>query len=47
MFKAQHARKAPCATMSFVGGRTTEGENTARKDEHAWNIREAGELLCK
>ena len=47
MLEAHHARKAPRATMSFIGGCTTEGEHTARNDEHAWNIREAGELLRK
>jgi hypothetical protein len=29
--------------MSFVG--TGKGERPSRKDEHAWNIREANELL--
>ena len=47
MLEAQYARKAPRATMSFIGWCTTKGEHPTREDEHAWNIREAGELLCK
>ena len=47
MLEAHHACKAPCATMRFIGRCTTKSEHTARKDEHARNIREANELLCK
>ena len=47
MLEAHHACKAACATMSFIGWCTTKGEHTPRKDKHAWNIREAKELLCK
>ena len=47
MLEAHHARKAPCATMSFIGWCTTKGEHTTRNNEHAWSIREANELLCK
>ena len=49
MLEAHHARKAPRATMSFIGGCTTKGEHPTRNDEHAyaWNVREAGELMCK
>ena len=47
MLEAHHARKAPRATMSIIGGCTTKGEHPTSKYEHAWNIREANELLCK
>ncbi len=45
MFKAQHARKAPYATMSFVGGCTTKSYRTACEDEHLWRPRQAHEVL--
>ena len=45
MLEAYHARKAPCAAVSFVG--TGKGEHTTRDDEEARSICEANELLCK
>ena len=45
MFKAQNARKAPCATMSFVGGCTTKSHRPACEDKHLWRCRQAHELL--
>ena len=47
MLEAYHARKAPCASVSFIGWCTTKGEHTTRDDEEARNNREANELLCK
>ena len=47
MLEAQHACKAPCAAVSFIGRCTITGKHTTRDDEEARNNREANELLCK
>ena len=47
MFKAEHARNPPRATMSFIRGCATKGEDSTREDEHTRNICDASELLCQ
>ena len=47
VLEAQHARKAPRAAVSRVGGRTAQGESSRRQHESARRLCLVGKLLGK